>query len=549
MSTLPPVAAQGRLPLLLLVGGCGVVQTLTIIAVALLTRELLGLWLAAPAAGGDALLRVGQAELASLAGLAVLAAGARWLERVGAERLGQSYVHALRLAMFDTLASPQATRDVGSGVHMVRFSNDLTALRNWIALGLARAFNALLLLLGVIVAISLLSPTAGAVMACLLLVTLAGLLGLGSRLERTVALTRRERGRLANTVAELVDNAPRLAAHGRAGHERDRLARKSDALGHALARRAFWIGSLRGATELSHRLMLLSMLTVCAVTLPGDAASLVAVLTVSALLGPPLKALGRVTEYWKNATVARRKLTAAVSASSPPPRRRKLPPGEGVLTLRNVKIGELFSLPTLQLEGRERLAVAGANGAGKSTLLAVLAGLEPPARGRVLLDGVATDRLSQGDRRRAIGMAHQREPLATGSVSKNVRFRLPGADAETVAAACRRAGLLPQLAELPDGLRTRVGRRGRTLSEGEQARVRLARAVLGTPRLLILDEIDAALDDAGREALMALLDDYPGTVVFASHDEQLLARGTLRLTLREDEAALEYPRELRETGS
>ena len=548
MSQLPAVSGNGRLRLLLLVGACGLVQTLTIIAVALLTRSLLEVWFASPVSTGGAAFSVGRIELASLAGLALLAAGARWLERVGAEHLGQSYVHELRLTMFDALTTSPGGSGAGNGVHMVRFSNDLSALRNWIALGLARTFNSVLLLLGVVVAISLLSPTAGIAMACLLLLTVASLLGLGSCLERSVALTRRERGRLANIVAELVDNAPRLAAHGRASHERIRLARKSNALGGALARRAFWIGSLRGATEFAQRLILLAMLAVCAVTLPGDPASVVAALTVSALLGTPLKALGRVTEYWKNAKVARRKIADALSNTSHAPSARKLPPGEGALTLRGVRLGESITLPDLELEAGERLAIAGANGVGKSTLLAVLAGLETPAQGQVLLDRVPTNRLSQADRRRAIGIAHQHEPLATGSVSKNVRFRLPGAKAEVVEAACGRAGLLEQLAELPEGLRTRIGPRGRRLSEGEQARVRLARAVLGTPRLLILDEIDAALDDTGRKALITLLNEYPGTVIFTSHDEHLLTRGNLRLTLQQEDAVLEYPPVLKEIG-
>jgi ABC-type protease/lipase transport system fused ATPase/permease subunit len=167
------------------------------------------------------------------------------------------------------------------------------------------------------------------------------------------------------------------------------------------------------------------------------------------------------------------------------------------------------------------VAILGPNGAGKSTLARAIAGYCEPAAGAVYLDKVDTRRLRQADRRRSIGLAAHDTPLVTGSISKNVRYRMPGADPDTLARACRSAGLDGLIASLPDGLGTRIGQGVRQLSDGEQARVKLARALLGEPRLLVLDEIDAVLDAPGRAAVEDLLASYPGTVVIVTHSPEL----------------------------
>jgi ABC-type bacteriocin/lantibiotic exporter with double-glycine peptidase domain len=382
------------------------------------------------------------------------------------------------------------------------------------------------------------------VMAPMALLSILLLLALGGRLESTVSQTRQRRGKLANTVAEQVVNIENLTAHGRVAKERGRLEQRSRALGEALQRRAFWIGCLRAATELTQKILLIVVLVVSARALTEnllDPASLIALVTVTALLATPLRDLGRVTEYWKNAQVARRKIAELLQPlTTPPVRLKKLVSGDGDLLVQNLQIGGMLSLPELHVSAGQRLAISGENGAGKSTLLKAFAGLVTPVRGSVALDGVATNRLSPADRRRAVGFAGQQMPLTAGSISKNVRYRLPGANAEEVDRAIRLAGLEEFLRELPEGLNTRIGGR-RQLSAGEQARVMLARAVIGRPRLLLFDEIDANLDASGRLALKTLLRTYPGTVVFVSHDSELIGQADVCCLLQGGEVIVSKP--------
>ena len=134
------------------------------------------------------------------------------------------------------------------------------------------------------------------------------------------------------------------------------------------------------------------------------------------------------------------------------------------------------------------------NGTGKSSLLRVIGGLSTPAVGTVKLDGTPAGQLANTSRRNAIGIASPEMPLVAGSISKNIRYRQPGATPEQLDHACKSAGLTEWADGCDARLNIRIGADGTGLSDGEIARVKLARAILGTPRLLLLDEIEQGLD-------------------------------------------------------
>lgn len=523
---LPPIVTRDRLPSLVAVVGTGLIQSVCLIGTALVVRRLLEPLLQPDAPS----LSVGLVGV--LVGLALLGASCRWYERVAADRLGNHYVHELRLVMFRALAAPGALAKRGgdgsrrrAGNHIVRFSNDLTAIRQWVSLGLARIVSAGLFLIGTLIAVAVIDLRTATIVTVLVGAGVSGVMLLGVRLEGSVTETRQRRGRLANAVADIVTQVRNIAIFGRLAREEKRLARLSDELGDALVERAHWIGALRAATDLVLRLIMIAVLIGgAAALLDGrmSAGALLAALSVTALIGTPLRDLSRVVVYWKNAKVARRKLREIIGRGQGERiATRRLRRGPGALRIEALRFEGLFAIPDLSLPGGGRVAILGANGTGKSTLVRAITGLCDADAGAVYLDQVETRRLRQSDRRRAIGFAAHDTPLVAGSVSKNVRFRMPGADRETVERACRDAGLEACVAALPRGLGTRIGPGAWQLSEGEQARVKLARAVLGQPRLLILDEIDAVLDAPGRAAVERLLADYPGTVVLVTHSAEL----------------------------
>ena len=142
----------------------------------------------------------------------------------------------------------------------------------------------------------------------------------------------------------------------------------------------------------------------------------------------------------------------------------------------------------------ETLALVGATGSGKTTLTALVARLYDVTSGAVLLDGVDVRRLRLADLRRAVATAFEDPVLVSASVRENVALGLPDAPDDAVWEALRVASADGFVAALPWGLDTRIGEQGLSLSGGQRQRLALARAVVGHPPVLVLDDPLSALD-------------------------------------------------------
>ncbi len=147
------------------------------------------------------------------------------------------------------------------------------------------------------------------------------------------------------------------------------------------------------------------------------------------------------------------------------------------------------------------VALVGPTGAGKSTLVSLLPRFYDPRAGRVLLDGVDLREFQLPTLRRNIAMVLQPPIVFSATVGENIAYGKPGASAEEIARAAALAQLTPFLERLPQGLDTRIGEGGATLSEGERQRLTIARALLRDAPILILDEPTASID-AETEALL-----------------------------------------------
>ena len=140
----------------------------------------------------------------------------------------------------------------------------------------------------------------------------------------------------------------------------------------------------------------------------------------------------------------------------------------------------------------ERLAVVGPSGAGKSTLLRLILGFDHPGGGSVDIEGVPLGSLDLSGWRSRIGWVQQEPFLVAGTVLKNVRLGAASSNADDAAAALELVGaadLVPRLGEV-------IGERGAGLSHGERRMVTLARAVVRSPDVLLLDEPTAGIDSA-----------------------------------------------------
>lgn len=185
-----------------------------------------------------------------------------------------------------------------------------------------------------------------------------------------------------------------------------------------------------------------------------------------------------------------------------------------------------FSIP----DG-EFVSVAGPSGSGKSTLLSVLAGLEPPQSGHLLLDGHDISRIDRRQLSRRIAVVMQNSRLFPGSLYDNIRG-VTDIDMEAAWHFAEQAGAAGELKALPMGLRTIVSDAGAGLSLGQIQRILIARALAQSPAVLILDEAMSALDSQSLARVMDTLEKLPLTRIVVAHRPDIWARTDRLLMLR-----------------
>lgn len=167
---------------------------------------------------------------------------------------------------------------------------------------------------------------------------------------------------------------------------------------------------------------------------------------------------------------------------------------------------------SLEIRRGETVALVGASGAGKSTLINLLCRLADPTSGEIRVDGVPLAGIELTSWRRRIGFAGQDADLRPGTIRENIAYGEPDAGFERVREAAIQAHIHAFVESLPEGYETPVGVRGTQLSGGERQRIALARALLRTPEILILDEATNAVDNVTEAAIRRSLTGLAGRV-------------------------------------
>ncbi|WP_156920295.1 ABC transporter ATP-binding protein [Segniliparus rugosus] len=215
--------------------------------------------------------------------------------------------------------------------------------------------------------------------------------------------------------------------------------------------------------------------------------------SISLLLGDLFNTTNAAVRHWE---LMDRPITIADPASP----RELAEPVRGELVFENVgfrypdSAAPVLADVSLRIEPGEILALVGPTGSGKSTLANLVPRLLDATSGRITLDGVDIRELRLSDLRAQIAVAFEEPVLFSASVRENVALGQPEATDQEVADALELAAATEFVAKLPWGDRTRVGEQGLSLSGGQRQRLALARAVLGQPKVLVLDDPLSALD-------------------------------------------------------
>lgn len=235
-----------------------------------------------------------------------------------------------------------------------------------------------------------------------------------------------------------------------------------------------------------------------------------AMIAGSVLMGRALSPIEMAVGQWavaQKASEAWKRLSELLgripdqSARMTLPRPRALVEATGMTVAAPGEQVPLLRVVSFELEPGQALGVIGPSGAGKSTLAKALTGVWRPVAGRIRLDGATLDQYDPDVLGRLIGYLPQRIALFDGTIAENIA-RLDGqADSAKVVEAARKADAHDMIVRLPQGYDTRVSAAGGRLSGGQMQRIALARALYGDPVLLILDEPNSNLDNAGSMAL------------------------------------------------
>ena len=275
-------------------------------------------------------------------------------------------------------------------------------------------------------------------------------------------------------------------------------------------------------------------------------------IAASILVGRALTPVQQLIAVWKTFSTTRSAYERLVTLLAANPERAagmQLPKPLGAITVENVSAAPPGSQVlvikglSLAIAPGDVLGVIGPSGSGKSTLARLLVGVWPAAAGKVRLDGADIYTWSKSQLGPYIGYLPQDIELFAGTVRENIA-RFGDADPEQVVAAAQRAGVHDMLLHLPQGYDTVLGDGGAGLSGGQRQRLGLARAMYGDPSLIVLDEPNSNLDEAGEAALVQTVDllrRRGKTIVLITHRTSVIGVTTKLLLLREGVAEMFGP--------
>ena len=519
--TIPSIFGGGRRHLFLWLALNGFCQALVTVAVSLtLSKSFVN---------GGSIGTMPNFVIHGLLAAAVSVMALRTLERAQAEQLGQHYVTACRLRLFQAFSKLplRGGPAVRYGITMTRMITDLTSMKNWVARGVAKLTVAGFSISGVIAALLVVNPALAAVTSVALITLVAIGLIASIFFRARVREVRRLRGRLAANVGELMRARGLVWHFGRMSLERARLRNQSREMSRSLVRRSILAGLMRSLSET------LMPFTIAGAVIAATSSSSLSELSVAELAtglfligfaSSPLRDLMLALEYHASFLIGRRKLRAAFSnfnrLGDSTAYKKYRGAGPASLTLNGAVIPELSGPLHAALLPGEQILLIGESGSGKTGLLNGIAGLSMfevrHEQAGIKLDGYDLCAISPSDWHRRVKLVSSDLPLLKGSLSRNVRYGAPSLSERSVKEILERCGVDAGSRYFPDGLKTRLNEGSGNLPSGLRSRIALARAMASNPGILLVDDYNFLVDGECQEALRNLASLRAVSIIVAS---------------------------------
>jgi len=447
-----------------------------------------------------------------------------------AARISQAILFDLRKRVFlhTQRLSLEFHETYTSGRIISRQTSDLDSIRELLDSGLNQLIQGVLYMVFTGIALVVLDPTSGLVLAVSLVPLWFLIRWFQTNSQTLFRSTRVTSARVIVHFVETMTGIRAVQAFRKESRNRDEYGRYVEDYRVANTK----VFNLFGTFD--PVLVLIGNATLAAVVIVGGFRIVGGSLEVGALLAvalyakrffDPAQELAMFYNGYQSASAAMEKISGVLEErpSVPDPAKPvRLPDATGAMDFDGVEFAynaDKVVLPEfdLHIPAGQTIALVGSTGAGKSTLAKLMARFYDPSTGSVRLDGVDLRDVDPKDMRRAIVMVTQEAYLFSGSVADNIALGKPGASRDEIVRASKAVGAHEFITALPDGYDTDVNKRGGRVSAGQRQLLSFARAFIADPKVLILDEATASLDIPSerlvQEGLETLLADRTAVII------------------------------------
>lgn len=479
-------------------------------AISLLVPALMGRIVDGPIADRD--LSALWLPIAGVLAIGVIEAVALWGRRMIAAKVVSQWEITWRARIYDRLQylSIGVHGSWESGQLLSRAINDMTQLRRFFAFGAPFIVSTPFVIAVGIIVLTVMEPAFGLIAVLMAIPMLLGVIAFNARYQLASREAQDTMGVISTQVEESVQGIRVIKAFGRAPWVTERFEAISEHLRTIEVRKAFLDSWMWAGTMTLPRLAMAAVVAVGAWgVLAGwtTVGTVVAGVTLMMVLRIPVEMLGfllsdaimsvtAAARYWEVMDTAL-DITDADGGIDDAPRTEER---AGVLEFDAVDFRfpdashDLLRAVSLRIEPGETVALVGATGSGKTALASLVPRLYDVTGGAIRVDGTDVRGIPLNELRRLVSVSFEEPILFSASVAENVRMGSPGATDAEVREALGIAQAADFVRALPDGLDTEVGEQGLSLSGGQRQRLALARAIIGRPRILVLDDPLSAVD-------------------------------------------------------
>ncbi|MFQ5949605.1 MAG: ABC transporter ATP-binding protein [Nitrospiria bacterium] len=422
-------------------------------------------------------------------------------------RIGFQLVYTLRRELFGHLQrlSLSFHNRTKSGEILTKITGDTKVLRDVFAES-ALIFTAhLMTIIGMFVVMFVISWQLTLIVLTTFPILTYTLFYLYQKIKASAKKQRKQEGKVASRISELLTMVPLVQAFGREEHEERQFDTDSAQTLEESIRTARMVAATTRTVEIISAcgifaaVLFGSLQVLKGLMTPGDILIFAAYLTN--MYNPLKKVAGLSTKFSKAMASAER--ISEILEIAP-----EIQDRPHAIRAENLKAEILFKDVSFDYgDGREilknvsfvispgqRVALIGASGAGKSTIISLILRLYDPQEGGILIDGVDIKDYQRESLRREVGIVLQDSVLLGATIKENISYGKPDATEAEIEEAARQAHAHNFIMALPEGYEAIIGERGSTLSGGQRQRICLARAMIKRPSILILDEPTSAVD-------------------------------------------------------